>query len=186
MMLALPGSAYLYQGEELGLLEVADLPVGRLQDPVWERTGHTLKGRDGAASRCRGPRPEPPSDSASNGSWLPQPHWFARVSVQAQDGSRTARCRCTGRHWPCAANCKPPTATVVCGSRAPTTSWISAGPTAGGGITNFSHQDQPLPEGEILLSSGRSTTATCCQNHDLAPRPGANPQLITATTKTST
>ncbi len=53
MMLALPGSAYLFQGEELGLLEVADLPVDALTDPVWERTGHTLKGRDG----CRVPLP---------------------------------------------------------------------------------------------------------------------------------
>lgn len=40
LMLALPGSAYIYQGEELGLFEVADLPRGSLQDPIWERTGH--------------------------------------------------------------------------------------------------------------------------------------------------
>ena len=52
-MLALPGSAYLYQGEELGLHEVADLPAGALQDPIWLRTGNTLKGRDG----CRVPLP---------------------------------------------------------------------------------------------------------------------------------
>ncbi|HYO30186.1 MAG TPA: alpha-amylase family glycosyl hydrolase, partial [Thermomicrobiales bacterium] len=38
MMLALPGSAYLYQGEELGLPEVADLPSSALHDPVWKRT----------------------------------------------------------------------------------------------------------------------------------------------------
>ena len=53
LMLALPGSAYLYQGEELGLFEVADLPADALQDPIWERTGHTMKGRDG----CRVPLP---------------------------------------------------------------------------------------------------------------------------------
>ena len=47
-MLALPGSAYLYQGEELGLPEVVDLPDDVLQDPVWERSGHTQRGRDGA------------------------------------------------------------------------------------------------------------------------------------------
>ena len=52
-MLALPGSAYLYQGEELGLHEVADLPAEALQDPTWERSGHTVKGRDG----CRVPIP---------------------------------------------------------------------------------------------------------------------------------
>ena len=84
MMLALPGSAYLYQGEELGLLEVADLPREALQDPVWERTGHTLKGRDG----CRVPLPwttsGPSFGFGPNGAWLPQPAWFGDYSVQAQ------------------------------------------------------------------------------------------------------
>jgi alpha-glucosidase len=47
LMLALPGCAYLYQGEELGL-EQADLPDEELVDPVWERSGHTDRGRDGA------------------------------------------------------------------------------------------------------------------------------------------
>jgi alpha-glucosidase len=86
MMLALPGSAYLFQGEELGLPEVADLPVHALQDPVWERTGHTVKGRDG----CRVPLPWERSGSSfgfgSNGAWLPQPADFGRYSVEAQDG----------------------------------------------------------------------------------------------------
>ncbi len=85
-MLALPGSAYLYQGEELGLLEVADLPREQLQDPVYERTGHRLKGRDG----CRVPLPWTPTGSShgfgSNGSWLPQPAWFADYSAQSQAG----------------------------------------------------------------------------------------------------
>jgi alpha-glucosidase len=86
MMLALPGSAYLYQGEELGLLEVVDLPTSVLQDPVWERTGGTLRGRDG----CRVPLPWTRTGSSfgfgDNGSWLPQPAEFGRYSVEAQDG----------------------------------------------------------------------------------------------------
>jgi alpha-glucosidase len=86
LMLALPGSAYLYQGEELGLLEVADLPHHALQDPIWHRTGHTVKGRDG----CRVPLPWTRGGSShgfgSNGSWLPQPPWYADLSVQAQTG----------------------------------------------------------------------------------------------------
>jgi alpha-glucosidase len=53
LLLALPGSAYLYQGEELGLFEVANLDVATLLDPVWTRTLHTEKGRDG----CRVPLP---------------------------------------------------------------------------------------------------------------------------------
>ncbi|HZN71583.1 MAG TPA: alpha-amylase family glycosyl hydrolase, partial [Micromonosporaceae bacterium] len=47
LMLALPGSAYIYQGEELGLAEV-DLPDEALRDPMWERSGHTRRGRDGS------------------------------------------------------------------------------------------------------------------------------------------
>lgn len=53
LMLALPGGAYIYQGEELGLDEVEDLPADTLQDPIWERSGHTVRGRDG----CRVPIP---------------------------------------------------------------------------------------------------------------------------------
>ena len=53
MLMALPGSVYLYQGEELGLPDVWDLPADVLDDPVWESSGHEQKGRDG----CRVPMP---------------------------------------------------------------------------------------------------------------------------------
>jgi alpha-glucosidase len=60
LLLALPGSAYLYNGQELGLENIDDLPEEALQDPIWERSGHTVRGRDG----CRIPMPwsgaEPP------------------------------------------------------------------------------------------------------------------------------
>ncbi|WP_111767102.1 glycoside hydrolase family 13 protein [Nakamurella deserti] len=86
LMLAMPGSAYLYQGEELGLFEVADLPAEVLQDPIWERTGHALKGRDG----CRVPLPwsrtGPSLGFGAAAGWLPQPPAFADLSVEAQDG----------------------------------------------------------------------------------------------------
>lgn len=86
LMLALPGSSYVYQGEELGLPEVADLPTEVLQDPIWEQTGHVRKGRDG----CRVPLPwtsdGPSYGFGAAGSWLPQPSYFARYSVQAQEG----------------------------------------------------------------------------------------------------
>ncbi|OLR92139.1 glycoside hydrolase family 13 protein [Actinokineospora bangkokensis] len=88
LMLALPGSVYLYQGEELGLEEVLDLPDEVLQDPMWERSGHTERGRDG----CRVPIPWSAHGSAlgfgPDGSrpWLPQPRGWAELSVQAQTG----------------------------------------------------------------------------------------------------
>jgi len=86
LTLALPGSAYLYQGEELGLPEVEDLPDEALQDPTWERSGHRVRGRDG----CRVPLPwegaEPPFGFTADGvrPWLPQPPEWAGLTAAAQ------------------------------------------------------------------------------------------------------
>ncbi len=84
---ALPGSVYLYQGEELGLPEVLDLPEEALRDPIWERSGHTSRGRDG----CRVPIPwegrYPPfgfGPEGSTESWLPVPEGWSELSVRAQ------------------------------------------------------------------------------------------------------
>lgn len=86
LTLALPGTTYLYQGEELGLPEVADLPAEALRDPMWERTGHGQKGRDG----CRVPLPwstgGPSYGFGPGGSWLPQPAGWGERSVEAQTG----------------------------------------------------------------------------------------------------
>lgn len=86
MLMALPGSLYLYEGEELGLPEVWDLPPEVLDDPTWENSGHTSKGRDG----CRVPIPwttdGPSFGFGSGGSWLPQPAEFGALSVEAQQG----------------------------------------------------------------------------------------------------
>ncbi|MFI1355153.1 glycoside hydrolase family 13 protein [Streptomyces sp. NPDC020898] len=86
LMLALPGSSYVYQGEELGLPEVADLPAEALQDPIWEQTAHASKGRDG----CRVPLPwtttGPSYGFGPGAAWLPQPAGFEAYAVEAQDG----------------------------------------------------------------------------------------------------
>ncbi|MEV1329064.1 glycoside hydrolase family 13 protein [Micromonospora costi] len=86
LMLALPGCAYLYQGEELGLPEVLDLPDELRQDPAFHRTGES---RDG----CRVPIPwdgdTPPYGFGPPGcdpSWLPAPATWAALSVAAQTG----------------------------------------------------------------------------------------------------
>jgi alpha-glucosidase len=88
LMLALPGSVYIYQGEELGLPEVHDLSEEVLDDPVWERSGHTEKGRDG----CRVPIPwrssGPSFGFGDDGPWLPQPASWGELSVERQDGLR--------------------------------------------------------------------------------------------------
>jgi len=87
LMLALPGSSYLYQGEELGLPEVIDLPDHAREDPTWFRTGGERYGRDG----CRVPIPwaaESPSYGfgPSAKSWLPQPAEWAHLARDLQDG----------------------------------------------------------------------------------------------------
>jgi len=85
LMLALPGGACLYQGEELGLWEVEDLPDELLQDPTWKRSGHRVRGRDG----CRVPIPwsgdGPPFGFGPPGSvpWLPQPAAWRGLTVDA-------------------------------------------------------------------------------------------------------
>ena len=84
LMLALPGAVFLYQGEELGLPEVLDLPDEVLQDPTFMRTGGKVRGRDG----CRVPLPwdvNGPSFGFSTGeAWLPQPSSWAKLSVEAE------------------------------------------------------------------------------------------------------
>ncbi|MGH3835109.1 MAG: glycoside hydrolase family 13 protein [Pseudonocardiaceae bacterium] len=84
VQLALPGSAYVYNGDELGLPNV-ELPDWALQDPVWKRSGRTQRGRDG----CRVPLPwegnNPPYGFTDTpGSWLPMPGGWADRAVAAQ------------------------------------------------------------------------------------------------------
>ena len=92
LTLALPGGAYLYQGEELGLPEVEDLPAHVRQDPVFHRSQGRSRGRDG----CRVPLPwsgsAPPFGFSQPGAspWLPQPDDWARLTTErqlTQDGS---------------------------------------------------------------------------------------------------
>lgn len=88
LLLALPGSVYLYQGEELGLPEVQQLPANARQDPIWARSGHAEYGRDG----CRVPLPWTAggasfgfsADQAASPPWLPQPAWFAEFAADRQ------------------------------------------------------------------------------------------------------
>jgi len=92
LMLALPGSVYLYQGEELGLPEVFDLPASVRQDPVFKRSRGEELGRDG----CRVPLPwsgsRAPYGFGPDGStpWLPQPSAWADLSVAAQQSDRSS------------------------------------------------------------------------------------------------
>nr|WP_223875243.1 glycoside hydrolase family 13 protein [Nanchangia anserum] len=89
-ILALPGSTYLYQGEELGLHEVAEIAPEQRQDPTFFRSEGTDYGRDG----CRVPLPwttqGPSYGFGDAGAHLPQPPEFATFSVQAQEGDEAS------------------------------------------------------------------------------------------------
>jgi alpha-glucosidase len=93
LLLALPGSAYIYQGEELGLPEVIELPDEARQDPTFRRSGRTVPGRDG----CRVPLPwtstghsfgfsPDPGEHDGTAPWLPQPSYWGQYSVARQLG----------------------------------------------------------------------------------------------------
>ncbi|NJC65998.1 glycoside hydrolase family 13 protein [Planosporangium flavigriseum] len=87
LMLALPGAAYVYQGEEFGLPEHSTLPDDVRQDPTWVRSGHTVVGRDG----CRVPIPWAAGGPSygfgpDSRSWLPQPPAWDRYALDRQRG----------------------------------------------------------------------------------------------------
>jgi alpha-glucosidase len=92
LMLALPGSAYVYQGDELGLWEVEDIPDHLRQDPTWLRSDGADRGRDG----CRVPLPWEGEEQpfgfsparASAAPWLDvQPDGWRELTVAAQSGT---------------------------------------------------------------------------------------------------
>jgi alpha-glucosidase len=85
---ALPGTLYIYQGDELGLPEVESLPLDVLQDPMYFRSNGVDPGRDG----CRVPLPWSGStspfgfsESSAVAPWLPQPEAWASLTVEAQE-----------------------------------------------------------------------------------------------------
>jgi alpha-glucosidase len=85
---ALPGSLYVYQGDELGLPEVEDLPLDVIQDPMHFRSEGVDPGRDG----CRVPLPWTSDPAGSFGfsaepaaaPWLPQPAWWGSYAADAE------------------------------------------------------------------------------------------------------
>lgn len=153
LMLALPGSTYLFQGEELGLPEVADLPPDALQDPMWLRDGGARKGRDG----CRVPIPwtthGPSFGFGSAGSHLPMPAWFAQFAVERQDATpgstlelyRTAL-RLRRRMLT--------TETLTWRQGPDDVLWFSRD-NGWNSFTNFGREPVALPPGQVLLSSER-------------------------------
>ncbi|HWJ82357.1 MAG TPA: glycoside hydrolase family 13 protein [Nocardioides sp.] len=155
LMLALPGSAYVYQGEELGLEEV-DVPPEARQDPAWFRTGKA--GRDG----CRVPLPwegtrAPYGFGPGTGQpWIPQPADWADLTVAhqlADDGSTLAfyrralaarRAEVLGTDVRTAAEVRGEVLVVRRGALA--------------AVLNAGAEPVELPDGAVLISSGPLTS----------------------------
>ena len=97
LVAALPGSLYIYQGDELGLPEVEDLPLDRLEDPMHFRSHGVDPGRDG----CRVPLPwrgtRPPfgfsPDDTGGEPWLPQPEAWRSLTVETQQSDPASMLR---------------------------------------------------------------------------------------------
>jgi alpha-glucosidase len=153
LLLALPGSVYLYQGEELGLHEVVDIPAAARQDPAYYRSAGAEIGRDG----CRVPLPWTRRGSSfgfgDDGAHLPQPTWFGEASVEAQAASATSTLALYRRALAHRRRLQA----------AETLEWVVAGATElhlvrpGGwhSITNFGAAPVALPDGELVLASAR-------------------------------
>ncbi|MBT2594532.1 alpha-amylase family glycosyl hydrolase [Arthrobacter sp. ISL-72] len=152
LMLALPGSAYLYQGEELGLQEVTEIPDSERQDPSFFRNKGVEIGRDG----CRVPLPwaaDGTSYGFGNGdAHLPQPEWFSRYAVEVQDGVEGSTLELYRKALKLRRELQA----------AEELEWVETGNpevlhfSRHGGwqsVTNFGTEPVELPAGEVLLSS---------------------------------
>ncbi|CDR17657.1 glycoside hydrolase family 13 protein [Streptomyces iranensis] len=159
LMLALPGSAYLYQGEELGLPEVADLDRADLRDPMWVRSGGRVKGRDG----CRVPLPWTRGGTSfgfgPGGSWLPQPAGWGRYAADAQRGDKQSFLELYREALRLRRTLVADERLEWVGSRERTRQGLLHFARAGGWHTvgNLSGEPVPLPRGEVLLASGPLT-----------------------------
>ncbi len=153
ILLALPGSTYIYQGDELGLHEVGDLSAEVLEDPMATRSS-VEKGRDG----CRVPLPwtaDGPSYGFGPGpARPPQPGWFAEVAVAVQDGDPESTLNLYRRALELRRD----------SFAGDDFSWVDSDPTVlafdRGDIRcigNFGDHPVDLPLGEVLISSSALT-----------------------------
>ncbi len=152
LIMALPGSTYIYQGEELGLHDVLDIPSDQMQDPQWFRGEGKLKSRDG----CRVPLPWEPAGSSfgfgPGGSHLPQPSWYADVAVSAQDTDPSSTLNLYRKALKLRASLVTDEELTWLDSPDGTLSFVR--PNGWVCFTNFEEEAVSLPEGELLVSSG--------------------------------
>jgi alpha-glucosidase len=152
LALALPGSTYLYQGEELGLPEVTDLPTGVLQDPTFFRTEGVEKGRDG----CRVPLPwtvDGPSFGFGPGgaSHLPQPAWFGAYAVDRELAEPASTLHFYIEALVARRRLQRAEELVWRASRPDVVAFERPGGWVS--VTNFGEHPVPMPEGRLVIAS---------------------------------
>lgn len=152
LMLALPGSAYLYQGEELGLHEVVEIDDVQRQDPSFFRNPGADRGRDG----CRVPLPwdaEQPHLGFGGPPHLPQPAWFARSAAAQEEQDPESVLVLYGRALALRRRLQGPEV-LEWGARDGNALVHLVRPGGWESLTNFGTEPVELPEGELLLASG--------------------------------
>jgi len=153
MMLALPGSSYIYQGEELGLPEAIDIPDESREDPTWFRTGGTRYGRDG----CRVPLPwradaQAYGFSTMGKSWIPQPDEWKGLARDTQAGDPTSTLSLYKNALARRREYATATATLEWDASTPAgVLSFTVGPIRV--LANIDGDPIPLPAGEVLASS---------------------------------
>ncbi|GAB3277718.1 glycoside hydrolase family 13 protein [Kineosporia babensis] len=161
LMMALPGSAYIYQGEELGLPEVLDIPESAAQDPVAGIEGVVFPTRDGSRVPLPWDRSHPSFGFGAAPAHLPQPPWFTdfAASVQRDDPRSTLSMYRRALRLRRLMDIDAPLewtdlgAGVLAFRRGTVLS-----------VTNFSEQPVELPPAPVLLASDLSATATLPPN----------------------
>jgi alpha-glucosidase len=157
LQLSLPGAVYVYNGDELGLPNV-DLPDSVLQDPTWERSGHTDRGRDGERVPLPWSGVAPPYGfTTGTSTWLPMPEGWASLTVEAESAEPDSMLALYQQ----ALMLRRKTAEL----RTDEFTWIDAPESClayrrGNGfavVVNAGDQPAPLPSGDVALASGPLT-----------------------------
>ena len=152
LILALPGSTYIYQGEELGLPDVTDIPSDQMQDPQWFRGEGKLKSRDG----CRVPLPWEPAGPSfgfgTGGAHLPQPSWYAKFAASAQEADPNSTLNLYRKAL--ALRAKLITEEQLSWHESASGTLLFERPNGWLCFTNFTQDEVELPQGELLMHSG--------------------------------
>ncbi|MCI1649050.1 glycoside hydrolase family 13 protein [Bifidobacterium tibiigranuli] len=194
MEAGLPGSLYVYQGEELGLFEVADIPWDKLEDPTpfFTRRNFTEKGRDG----CRVPLPWDSADAPEPAGWdanfgekrsfgfspatlddgkapaephLPQPLWFKDYAVDVESGNPDSMLTLYREALKERASLLTATADTSCQMLDSGDDVIAySRPSVDGrrfvSLTNFGTEEVDIPRGDIVLASAPVPTGKLPQD----------------------